>query len=179
LAQGATVLAVPDEPPKLVVPPPELVEPPLAADVPPELESVLTLLPPALVVVPPVPAVVLPPGLVVVPPVPAVVLPPGLVVVPPLLPVALPPLLAVVPPLPPPLEADPEPPTEVAGLPPEDGLPPDPGVAGLQEQPHTTTPHKISLDQAVIRMFCLAYPRTSVCVDQLVVNRQPNRWRDV
>jgi hypothetical protein len=130
-------------------------------------------LPPLLVVAPPVLPVVLPPILVVIPPVLPVVPPPLLVVFPPLLPVVAPPVLAVVPPLPPPVDSGSEPPTG-ANLPPDEELPPepDPGVVGLQEQLHTTTPHKTSLGQAVIRMFYLAYPRMGDHVDHLVENRR-------
>ena len=154
------MLAVPDEPPELVVTPPEVIEPPLAADVPPVLELVLAALPPLLVGFPPVFPVALPPLLVVVPPMLPVVALPGLVVVPPLAP---------------PVDPGPEPPTG-ADLPADEELPPgpEPGAVGLQAQLHRTTPHKTSLGQVVLRMFCLAYPRMSVFVDQLV----ENRWHD-
>ena len=117
--------------------------------------------------VPPVLPVALPPLLVVVPPVSP--LPPLLGVVPPVSP--LPPLLGVAPPLPaelaPPLDAPPAPPTDVADLPPDDELPPDPesAVVRWQAQPHTTTPHKTSLSQVVIRMFYLPYPGKSGYVE--------------
>jgi len=169
------VLAVPDEPPELVVTPPEVIEPPLAADVPPVLELVLAALPPLLVGFPPVFPVALPPLLVGFPPVFPVALPPLLVVVPPMLPVVALPGLVVVPPLAPPVDPGPEPPTG-ADLPADEELPPgpEPGAVGLQAQLHRTTPHKTSLGQVVLRMFCLAYPRMSVFVDQLV----ENRWHD-
>jgi len=91
----------------------------------------------------------------------------------------LPPLLVVPPPLPavlyPPLDAAPAPPTGVVDLPPDDELPPAPESATVrwQEQPHTATAHKTSLDKAMIRMFHLLYPRPSVYVDQV----GENRWR--
>jgi hypothetical protein len=153
------VLAVPDEPPELVVTPPEVIEPPLAADVPPVLAPALALLPPELVVVPPDSPAELPPILVVIPPV---------------LPVMPPPLVIVVPPLAPPLDPDPEPPAEVADLPPAEELPPgpEPGVVGLQEQLHRTTPHKTSLGQGALRMFCLAYPRMSDHVTDRCMRRR-------
>jgi hypothetical protein len=168
LAQSATVVAVPDDPPELVTPP-VLTEPPLAADVPPVLELAFALLPPLLVVIPPespvVPPVVVPPVLPVVPPL--------LVAIPPVLPVVPPPLLVVAPPLTPPLDPGPEPPTG-ADVPPDEELPPGfaPGAVSLQEQPHATTPHRISFDQALFRIFFLAYPTRSVCVDHVVENRR-------
>lgn len=151
------MVAVPEDPPELVTPP-VLTEPPLADDVPPVPELAFALPPPLLVVIPPespvVPPVVVPPVLPVVPPL--------LVAIPPVLPVVAPPLLVVVSPLTPPVDPGPEPPTG-ADLPPDEELPPEPapGAVGLQEQLHTTTPHKMSFDQAVFRMFRLAYPRTS------------------